>query len=380
MNADVLIKNGHVIDPSTGTDKIVDIAFAGEKMIDISQCKVTPSYIIDAKDCIVTPGFIDFHSHVFYGDNNSSCNPDSFIPMGVTAAVDAGSAGWANFNSFYKSIVLSSRLRIKSYIAYSNYGIMNHPESYEIQDVNHERIAYFVNKYPGTILGLKLLMVQPSVNDIEPLKRVIKLAEELSVGVCVHVQASVVSMDDIAGILRPGDIFCHAFHGKNETILNKSGNVSSEVRKAKERGVVFDMCNGNNNFSFCVAQKAMEQGIYPDVISSDNTIDKINISQCVRSLPYVMSKMLAMGMDLFHVIKAVTETPANLMNMHGKIGSLAVGAYADIAITKVKNVRAIHIDSENSKMEVPRHFVPQMTICSGKIAYSCEEFNLRTEG
>ena len=379
MKVDVLIKNGHVIDPASGTDKIMDIAFVGEKMTDISHCEVTPSYSIDATDCLVTPGFIDFHSHVFYGDHYASCNPDSFIPMGVTAAVDAGSAGWANFNSFYKSIVLSSRLRIKSYIGYSTYGIMNNPESYEIQDVNHERIAYFVHKYPDTILGMKLLMVQPTVNDIEPLKRAVKLAEELSVGVCVHVQASVVPMDDIARILRPGDIFCHAFHGENETILDKNGAISSEIRRAKERGVIFDMCNGNNNFSFFVAQKAMAQGIYPDVISSDNTLDKINKSQCVRSLPYVMSKMLAMGMDLFQVIKAVTETPANLMKMNGKIGSLAAGAYADITITKLKDVRAIHKDAENCKMEVPRHFIPQMTICGGKIAYSCEEFNLSTE-
>ena len=377
MKADVVIKGGRVIDTSRGVDEVQDIAFIGEKMVNISDCEGEAVYTVDAKDCIVTPGLIDFHSHIFYGDNNASCRPDYYIPMGVTSAVDAGSAGWANFNSFYKDIVMGSRVRVKSYIAYSNYGIINHPESYEPSDVNHERIAYFANKYSDTVLGLKIRMVQPAANNIDPLKRAVELAEKLNIGVCVHVQASVVPMDDVARTLRPGDIFCHAFHETNETILDLNGNISSEVRRAKERGVIFDMCNGKNNFSFHVAKKAMAQGIYPDVISSDNSIDKINRNQCVRSLPYVMSKMLEMGMNITQVIKAVTETPAELMKMSGKIGTLAPGAYADIAIMKLKDISATHTDFGENTLEVNRHFIPQMTICGGEFVYCCEEFNLK---
>lgn len=62
----LLIKNGRVIDPSSKTDKILDILIDGEKIIkmdkNISASK-SDMRIIDAADLVVTPGLIDIHSH-----------------------------------------------------------------------------------------------------------------------------------------------------------------------------------------------------------------------------------------------------------------------------------------------------------------------------
>jgi len=72
---DLLIKNGHVIDPKNSIDEIKDIAIANGKIakvnIDIpsAQSKKT----IDAAGFYVVPGLIDIHTHVFVGSK-----PDKF--------------------------------------------------------------------------------------------------------------------------------------------------------------------------------------------------------------------------------------------------------------------------------------------------------------
>ena len=64
---DLLIKNGHVIDPKNGINAKKDIAVAGGKIVkvdnDISAGQ--SKKIIDAKGLYVVPGLIDIHTHVF---------------------------------------------------------------------------------------------------------------------------------------------------------------------------------------------------------------------------------------------------------------------------------------------------------------------------
>ncbi len=61
------------------------------------------------------------------------------------------------------------------------------------------------------------------------------------------------------------------------------------------------------------------------------TADKFNMPPYAESLPLVISKYLALGMDLTTIMKVVAETPADLMGMRDKIGTLKAGSDADIA-------------------------------------------------
>ena len=96
------------------------------------------------------------------------------------------------------------------------------------------------------------------------------------------------------------------------------------------------------NFSIDVCRKSLEQGFYPDIIASDWTGDKYNMSNTAKNLPFVMTKYLELGMPLKEVLRCVTETPAKVMNMEGKIGTLKPGAFADVAIFKMIDKKAIH--------------------------------------
>ena len=61
----LLIKNGHILNPATGTDGVLDLLVEGDKVVDIEK-EISPEegwQVIDAKGCYVFPGFIDLHVH-----------------------------------------------------------------------------------------------------------------------------------------------------------------------------------------------------------------------------------------------------------------------------------------------------------------------------
>lgn len=65
MSKTILIKNGRVIDPSSQTDKVLDICIENGKISKIGKnLKVSGAKILDAKDKIVLPGLIDMHTHL----------------------------------------------------------------------------------------------------------------------------------------------------------------------------------------------------------------------------------------------------------------------------------------------------------------------------
>lgn len=126
LKIDMLIKNGHVIDPARSIDGIADIAINGGHIIEVPYCRFDAGKTIDAEGCYVSPGFIDFHTHIFYEGTVPSCNPEYLPATGVTAAVDSGSAGSANYEIFHRDIVCRSSLKIKSYLNIFSSGQIDH--------------------------------------------------------------------------------------------------------------------------------------------------------------------------------------------------------------------------------------------------------------
>ena len=368
----ILIKNGRVIDPYIKRDEIGNIYIENGKIVEGGH-SFSPDLVIDAKNNLVVPGLIDYHAHVFQQGTDAGVPPDlAMLPNGITTVVDGGSSGTANYESFYTNIVGHSVIRVKAFIALSCDGQISikKNDNYDPQYCDDMKLKYLMNKYKDNILGIKLKQTKNNINDkgLKPIKKALSLAKQLGCRINVHAIDPPCSTKELIQYFRKGDIFTHVYHGIGSTILGENGHIIPEVWEAKKRGVVFDACNGKNNFDMQVAKKAIREKFYPDIISSDLTMITL-YKQPVIALPWIMSKYLALGMRLYDVIAAVTSTPAKYMEMNDEIGTLKIGACADVAIFKQIEGEFTFFDKNNNAIKGKCILLPQLTVKEGMVVY-----------
>ena len=101
---ELLLRNGHVIDPGAGFDERADLGIRQGRIaamgpeLDATSC---PD-VRDATGTFISPGLIDLHGH-WYEAGLYGINADIGLNYGVTTAVDAGTAGFANFANFRRT-------------------------------------------------------------------------------------------------------------------------------------------------------------------------------------------------------------------------------------------------------------------------------------
>lgn len=387
MKLDILIKNGLVADLDNANYVNRNIGIVGNRIVDLRTFESTGAEtVIDATDCIVLPGLIDFHAHVFHGGTAISVNPDVIcLPNGVTSVVDAGSSGWVNYKLFRNSVINTAQTRIKSYLNVVNVGLSTlgggptgYLENTNPANFNVEKIRQTLEENRDNILGLKLRYSQDIASDRnfggDPFYATVELARKLKTTLCVHVTDSRLPADELISHFQADDIYAHCFHGTGNAILRESGDLFPAIVEAKGRGVIFDCSNGVAHFDFNVARNAMEQGFYPDIISTDLTLRNSLRTNKVFSLLFIMSKYMNMGMSFFEVVRAVTQTPARLMKMHEQIGTLAPGALADIAIVKLRKEKIMFEDTKGTQLWGDHYIDNCATISNGQIVYQRLQF------
>jgi N-acyl-D-amino-acid deacylase len=85
--ADILIRNGKIIDGTGNSWYYGDVAIIDSKIIAIGNVgNLTATKTIDASGLIVAPGFIDVHTHL-EGDEAKTPTADNFIYDGVTSVI-----------------------------------------------------------------------------------------------------------------------------------------------------------------------------------------------------------------------------------------------------------------------------------------------------
>ncbi|MES2371728.1 MAG: D-aminoacylase [Bacteroidota bacterium] len=97
QQADVLIKNGKILDGTGNSWHYGDIAVQNGKIVAMGKLsKWTAVKTLDATGLIVAPGFIDVHTHI-EGEEKRNPTTDNFIYDGVTTVV-TGNCGGSNVN------------------------------------------------------------------------------------------------------------------------------------------------------------------------------------------------------------------------------------------------------------------------------------------
>lgn len=375
---DTVIRNGYVLDIKNGISHVADIGIKGRYIAavgNLSDCQA--AQVVDASGCYAVPGLIDFHAHAFYGISDFSMPAElALIPHGVTSMVDAGSAGTANFDGFYRDVVCRSLLSIKSFIHITGAGQMSHRFHEDCNPAlfDEQKMVELCHRYRDNIIGIKLRQSRDIVGDygLDCLEKTLKIAEKVGLRVSVHATDSPGEVEDTLRMLRPGDIFCHVFHEKGKTILGEDGNLRPAVWEARKRGVLFELGHGSRNFSIKVARKAISEGFLPDIVSSDLSLLSMN-RHPTYSFTHIMTELLNLGMDFSEIIKRCTVVPAELMKSP-QAGELGVGVPADIAVIRIEDRRVELTDSYGNMASGSCMVKPELTVKDGMILHRQYDF------
>ncbi|MGE0630107.1 MAG: amidohydrolase family protein [Hyphomicrobiaceae bacterium] len=230
----------------------------------------------------------------------------------------------------------------------------------------------FADKHPGLIRYLKVGAFEKG--GPAPLHLAKGVAEMLGVPMYLHVgeltpEDGLVPTYDAFRIAQSGDIITHIYNGNIGNILDANGQVLDIVRDAQARGVIFDIGFGGYNFAWEIAEKGFEQGLKPDIISSD--LQQFNIGGPVYSLAHVLGFFLHLGMSISDVIRCITMAPARSLRLADRAGSLRRGMPADITVFRVEEGSFDLLDAFQSSRTTSRRFVPQMVFKDGR-RFECD--------
>ena len=257
-----------------------------------------------------------------------------------------------------------------AFIHISSIGLAGFPvgEMLNLDYANIDLAAKVLAENSDMALGIKVRESLDVVgaNGIEPLRRARLAAERSGVKgarVMCHIGNAPGDLSALLDLLRPGDILTHAFSGAgNNTVQN--GKLIAAALEAKKRGVIIDVGHGGGSFSYDVAEAAIAQGLTPDTISSDLHAYSGN-SPGNPLLPNVMSKFLNMGFSLEQVIAMTTNRPGAIINRADKLGTLMVGAPADVSILQLIEGPVEFVDTVKVRRQGDKVLKPVQVVRNG---------------
>jgi dihydroorotase len=375
---DLVIKNGHVIDPKNGIDQPMDVAVKDAKIVRVAaNINDEAPLVVDASGMYVVPGIIDMHTHNYHGNLGtylangfSSVQPDGFtFRAGVTTVVDVGSSGWRNFEEFKNQTIDKSSTRVLAFLNIVGTGMKGGAWEQDLTDMDGRLTAATANQFPETVVGIKVAHYFGP--EWDPVDRGVEAGTIADIPVMIDFggHEPPLSLETLLiEKLRPGDILTHAFAhvDRRIPIVDGQGKVEPFVWQAQERGIIFDVGHGGGSFRFDQAVPAMEQGFRPNTISTDLHTGSMNGG--MKDMSNVMSKFLNMGMNMQQVIEASTWKPAQVIK-RPDLGHLTAGAVADIAVFSIREGNFGFIDVQKKKMEGTRKLECELTVREGSVVY-----------
>jgi dihydroorotase len=371
--SDFILKGGRLLDPATGRDALLDVHVCDGKVSDIgSDLDSEGATTIDVKGCIITPGLIDVHLHLMKGLGAFGVDPDIFgVGSGVTAVVDAGSAGHTLLNVFRNYVTDNAKTRVLNYINLSTLGGVTGPGYGILADprlIEENKIEKTVEANRDIIVGIKIMATGAALGTqgLKPLARARKLGDELKLPLLVHIgeswnkDAVPVHVGEVLKYLRAGDIVTHMFTVHPGGLLDGNGKLWPQVRDAKKSGVLMDVGHGLHNLNFDVARRVLDQGLEPDGVSTDG--HRGNRAGPVYDLPTTMAKLMALGFSLTEVVEMATCNAARLLGRSDELGLLDIGSAAEISVLRVEEREWNAVDSQKGTIPAHQAIIPVLTV------------------
>jgi dihydroorotase len=339
MPFELVLRNGHVIDPSQNIDRVTDVAFSGGKVAAIGDgLDGGGADVRDVAGRIVTPGLIDLHTHVYWGGTSLGIDAEMYArKSAVTTCVDTGSAGPGNFSGFRKHVIEPSAIRILPYLHVSFAGIYGFSskvmvgEGHDIRLLAARDCLEVVEANRDLIVGIKVRLGRNASGaaGIVPLDVAEQVADQTGLPMMVHIDEPPPSYEAVVARLRPGDVLTHCYRPFPNSPVDGKGKVKPALLEARQRGVLFDIGHGMGSFCWNTARAMIDNGFLPDTISSD--VHALCIDGPAYDQVTTLSKFLALGMSLPEVIAASTVNAGRALS-RPDLGTFKPGSTGDASI------------------------------------------------
>jgi dihydroorotase len=371
---EMVIRNGHVIDPANRRDGRMDVAIDKGRIAKVAPKIETPPECktVDATGLYVTPGLIDIHGHVYANTGipvelagETSFVPDAIAPRsGVTTIVDAGTSGWKNFEDFRKRIIDRSRTRVLAFINIAGLGMSGSRNEQNTADMDSEGLAAIAKKHKDIVVGVKT--AHYGAPDWIAVDRAVAAGKLAGIPVMVDFGTHHREARPIEKLLmekmRPGDIYTHLYSGLRYEQL-PTGKMNPVLWEARKRGVLFDLGHGNGSFFWTVAKAGFAEKFLPDTISTD--LHLRSWMDGMKDFNNVMSKFLIHGVPLKDVIRMTTVEAAKAIR-RPELGTLTVGAEADVAVLKLEKGKFGYLDNRRQRVMGDQRLTTELTLRAGK--------------
>jgi dihydroorotase len=338
MPFELVLRNGHVIDPSQNIDRVTDVAFSGGKVAAIGDgLDGGGADVRDVAGRIVTPGLIDLHTHVYWGGTSLGIDAEMYArKSAVTTCVDTGSAGPGNFSGFRKHVIEPSAIRILPYLHVSFAGIYGFSSKVMVGEGHDIRLlaardCLEVVANRDLIVGIKVRLGRNASGaaGIVPLDVAEQVADQTGLPMMVHIDEPPPSYEAVVARLRPGDVLTHCYRPFPNSPVDGKGKVKPALLEARQRGVLFDIGHGMGSFCWNTARAMIDNGFLPDTISSD--VHALCIDGPAYDQVTTLSKFLALGISLPEVIAASTVNAARALS-RPDLGTFKPGSTGDASI------------------------------------------------
>jgi dihydroorotase len=367
---DTLIVGGEVVDPGAGLQGALDVGIEDGRVVEVAAGldRKRAKEVIDATGQIVTPGLVDLHTHVYWGASYWGIEADPVAARtGVTTWLDVGTAGAYSWPAFREFIIAPSRSRIFALLNLSAIGLT--APTWEFANLDYcdvDLAQLIVDDNRDLILGIKARIDQNTTRGvgIRPLELARELADRVGLPLMVHIGNGPPTIDEVAPLLRPGDILTHCFTGGTMRILDDAGVPDPAIMDLRERGLILDIGHGTGSFSYDTAEAMLAAGVLPDVISSD--IHQMAIQGPMFDLPTTLSKFLNLGLSLPEVIERATSRPAAAMR-RPDLGTLKPGSAADVALFRLEEGEYVFRDVYMTPRQGTKRLVNTLTMIDGEV-------------
>ncbi len=405
MMYDLLVRGGHVIDPSQQLNGVMDVAVKDGKIAAV-QADINPGLAaktIDARGQLVLPGLIDTHAHVFqYVTGRFGVDADlSGVHSGVTGLIDQGGPSCMTLPAFREFVVNAKKSKVLAFLSsYLVGGLEGHyyPSLYKPDCLDVDATVRAAMENRDIVKGFKAHAELGGFArwGIEVMRLSAEIAKQADLPLYIHfgqlwplpeqgangVDADTI-LEQVVNLLKPGDILAHPFTRHPGGFVNREGKVHPIVREALARGLKVDVGHGSH-FSYKMARIALDAGIMPHTLGADmhgyntpipkpagtpeaHSDDEHMFAGKVRfSLVSTMTAMLALGLKLEDIVPMVTTGPAAMAGMSDQMGSLKPGVDADISVLHDDRGRWVLNDNEGTQIVADRLLRPAYCIRLGQ--------------